>query len=66
MPRKIRELITELEAAGWRVESGGKGSHRSLLILARGIRSSPVARAGLTLIHYQEKLVKSAVREIRT
>jgi len=28
MPRKIRELIAELEAAGWVEEKGGKGSHR--------------------------------------
>jgi predicted RNA binding protein YcfA (HicA-like mRNA interferase family) len=28
MPRKIRELIADLEGTGWRAESGGKGSHR--------------------------------------
>ena len=28
MPRKIRQLIAELERVGWRVEPGGKGSHR--------------------------------------
>ena len=28
MPRKIRELIQDLKAAGWRQVSGGKGSHR--------------------------------------
>ena len=28
MPRKIRELIQDLKAAGWRQISGGKGSHR--------------------------------------
>ena len=27
MPRKIRELIQDLKAAGWR-QLGGKGSHR--------------------------------------
>jgi hypothetical protein len=28
MPRKIRELIAELERAGWKQTHGGKGSHR--------------------------------------
>jgi len=29
MPRKIRELIGELESAGF-IDRGGKGSHRNL------------------------------------
>ena len=28
MPRKLRELVADLERAGWREISGGKGSHR--------------------------------------
>jgi predicted RNA binding protein YcfA (HicA-like mRNA interferase family) len=28
MPRKIRELVAELERAGWMQTGGGKGSHR--------------------------------------
>ena len=28
MPRKIRELVADLERAGFRQAKGGKGSHR--------------------------------------
>ena len=30
MPRKLRELITELKAAGF-IDRGGKGSHRNFI-----------------------------------
>ena len=66
MPRKIRELITELEAAGWRVESGGKGSHRKFAHPRSRRKVILSGASGADAHHYQEKLVKSAVREIRT
>jgi predicted RNA binding protein YcfA (HicA-like mRNA interferase family) len=31
VPRKIRELVSELEKAGFRKISGGKGSHRKFV-----------------------------------
>jgi len=33
MPRKIRELLQDLRAAGFDEISGGKGSHRKLVHL---------------------------------
>jgi hypothetical protein len=38
MPRKIRQLIAELEAWGF-VNRGGKGSHRNFVIRASSSRS---------------------------
>jgi predicted RNA binding protein YcfA (HicA-like mRNA interferase family) len=66
MPRKIRELISELEAAGWRVETGGKGSHRKFAHPRSRRKVILSGASGADAHHYQEKLVKSAVREIRT
>ena len=66
MPRKIRELIAELEKTGWRVQPGGKGSHRKFAH-PRSPRKIIVSGAsGADAHHYQEKLVKSAIREVRT
>ena len=65
MPRKIRELIAELEGAGWRIAPGGKGSHRKFAH-PRAPRKIIVSGAsGADAHHYQEKLVKSALREVR-
>ena len=63
MPRKIRELIAELEAVGFRVMPGGKGSHRKFrhprfpgsVILS--------GKSGEDAHHYQEKQVDNAIRE---
>lgn len=65
MPRKIRQLIAELESAGWRVEAGGKGSHRKFAH-PRSPRKLIVSGAtGADAHHYQEKLVKAAIREVQ-
>jgi predicted RNA binding protein YcfA (HicA-like mRNA interferase family) len=65
MPRKIRELISDLEQAGWRIESGGKGSHRKFAH-SRSKRKVILSGAGgADAHHYQEKLVKSAIREVQ-
>ena len=60
MPRKIRELIRDLEAAGF-VNRGGKGSHRkfvhskvSKLVILSG-------QLGNDAKHYQERDVKVAI-----
>ena len=63
MPRKIRELIAELEGAGWRIESGGKGSHRKLAHPRSKRKVILSGASGADARHYQEKLVKSAIRE---
>ena len=64
MPRKIRQLIADLEAAGFAQVPGGKGSHRKFrhpsfsgsIILSGG--------DGEDARHYQERQVRNAVREV--
>lgn len=63
MPRKIRQLIRDLEAAGF-VDRGGKGSHRNF--------SHPKAKpvtisggAGDDAKPYQEKAVQRAIEETK-
>jgi predicted RNA binding protein YcfA (HicA-like mRNA interferase family) len=63
MPRKIRQLVSDLERAGFVLTSGGKGSHRKFqhpkipgsLILS--------GQSGDDVKHYQEKQVRTAIRE---
>ena len=63
MPRKIRQLVADLEAAGFDVVVGGKGSHRKF----RHPRFSGAVilsgKDGDDAHHYQEKQVRNAVRE---
>ena len=55
MPRKIRELITDLERAGFS-NRGGKGSHRNFV-------HPGVGKPGADALRYQEKAVKLAIKE---
>ena len=65
MPRKIRNLIADLEKAGWRLDDSGKGSHRKFAH-PRSPRKVIVSGAsGADAHHYQEKLVKTAIREVQ-
>jgi predicted RNA binding protein YcfA (HicA-like mRNA interferase family) len=64
MPRKIRQLIADLERAGWRVEDGGKGSHRKFAHAHSGRKVMLSGASGADARHYQEKLVKDAIREV--
>ena len=62
MPRKIRELIKDLEAAGF-VNRGGKGDHRNF-VHPRVVK--PVTISGNTgedAKYYQEKSVRTAIEE---
>jgi predicted RNA binding protein YcfA (HicA-like mRNA interferase family) len=54
VPRKIRELITELEKAGFE-NRGGKGSHRNFRHLATGIKITISGKPGDDAKNYQEK-----------
>lgn len=63
MPRKVRQLVTDLEGAGFVLAPGGKGSHRKF-------RNSKFPGAvilsgkdGDDAHHYQEKQVRNAIRE---
>ncbi|MSV31358.1 MAG: type II toxin-antitoxin system HicA family toxin [Bryobacterales bacterium] len=62
MPRKLRELIAELEKQGF-VNRGGKGSHRNFTHprVARPVTIS--GDAGDDAKRYQEKAVKAAIAE---
>ena len=62
MPRKIRELIGDLERAGF-TNQGGKGSHRKFTH-PRVARSVVIAgKEGSDAKQYQEKAVQRAIEE---
>ena len=64
MPRKIRELIADLEAAGF-TNRGGKGNHRNF-VHAKVVRVVTVSGGlGDDTRHYQEKAIKAAIEESR-
>ena len=65
MRRKIRQLIADLEGAGWRIEDGGKGSHRKFAHPRARRKVILSGASGADAHHYQEKLVKSAIREVQ-
>ena len=63
MPRKIRQLVSDLEKAGFALTPGGKGSHRKFrhprftgAVILSG-------NDGNDAHHYQEKQIRSAIRE---
>jgi predicted RNA binding protein YcfA (HicA-like mRNA interferase family) len=66
VPRKIRQLVSDLEAAGFVRVHGGKGSHRKFkhakfpgFVLVSGHDGDDVQ-------HYQEKQVRNALRYTQT
>ena len=61
MPRKIRELIRDLEGAGF-VNRGGKGSHRNYEH-PNGPRVTISGQAGDDAKPYQEREVRQAIEE---
>jgi predicted RNA binding protein YcfA (HicA-like mRNA interferase family) len=65
MPPKIKELIAELEEAGFK-NRGGKGSHRNFVHprLTKPITIS--GRPGDYAKHYQIRAVKRAIDESRS
>ncbi len=56
MPRKVRELIRDLEQAGF-ANRGGKGSHRNFEH-SNGVRVTLSGRLGADATPYQERAVK--------
>lgn len=62
LPRKIRELIADLEAAGFE-NRGGKGSHRNFVHpkVAKPVCIS--GKSGNDAQQYQERAVKRAIKE---
>ncbi len=65
MPRKIRELIADLEAAGFE-DRGGKGSHRNFVHpkVAKPVTIS--GQAGDDAKKYQERAVSRAIEESKS
>jgi predicted RNA binding protein YcfA (HicA-like mRNA interferase family) len=61
MPRKVRELIGDLERAGF-ANRGGKGDHRNYEH-PKGIRVTVSGKLGEDAKPYQEKEVRRAVEE---
>ena len=63
MPRKLRELIADLEKAGF-VNRGGKGSHRNFTHPS-GLRVTLSGQGGADAHHYQEKEVRRKIHHAR-
>jgi predicted RNA binding protein YcfA (HicA-like mRNA interferase family) len=62
MPRKIRELIADLEAAGF-VNRGGKGSHRNFVHPRVPKPVTIPGRPGADAKQYLERAVRAAIEE---
>lgn len=63
MPRKVRQLIADLEKAGF-VNRGGKGSHRNFTH-PQGLRVTISGGAGDDAKHYQERDVRRALDAVK-
>ena len=63
MPRKVRQLIADLEKAGF-VNRGGKGSHRNF-IHPKGLRVTVSGNPGHDAKHYQEREVRRALDKLK-
>ncbi len=61
MPRKIRQLIADLEQAGF-VNCGGKGSHRNFTH-PKGLLVTISGQTGDDAKPYQEKLVRTKIQQ---
>ena len=65
MPPKIRELIAELERAGF-LNRGGKGSHRNFAHPKVGKPITVSGAPGDDAKHYQERAVRRAIEESKS
>jgi len=63
MPRKVRQLIADLERAGF-VNRGGKGSHRNFTH-AKGVRVTLSGQTGDDAKHYQERDIRRALDAVK-
>jgi len=63
MPRKVRQLIADLEHAGF-VNRGGKGSHRNFTH-PKGVRVTLSGSPGDDVKHYQERDVRRALDAVK-
>jgi predicted RNA binding protein YcfA (HicA-like mRNA interferase family) len=63
MPRKVRQLIADLEEAGF-VNRGGKGTHRNFTH-PKGVRVTVSGAPGDDARHYQERDLRRALHTVR-
>jgi predicted RNA binding protein YcfA (HicA-like mRNA interferase family) len=63
MPRKVRQLIADLEQAGY-VNRGGKGSHRNFMH-PKGHKVTISGNPGDDAKHYQERDVRRALGAVK-
>jgi len=63
MPRKIHQLIKDLERTGF-INRGGKGSHRNFLH-EKGVAITISGTLGDDAKPYQEKLIKQKIEEVK-
>ena len=61
MPRKIRQLLKDLEKAGF-INRGGKGSHRNYTG-PNGAHVTVSGQLGEDAHHYQERKIKAAIEK---
>ena len=63
MPRKIRQLISDLEKYGF-TNKGGHGSHRNYVHVKYPYVVVISGKSGSDAKKYQEKTVKKAIKEV--
>lgn len=67
MARKIRQLVSDLQAAGFELVSGaGKGSHRKFVHPRYAGAVTLSGKTGDDAKPYQEKQIKRAIEEIES
>ena len=64
MPRKIRQLVSDLGQVGFVLAPGGKGSHRKFRHPSFAGSVILSGKDGDDAHHYQEKQVRNAIREV--
>jgi predicted RNA binding protein YcfA (HicA-like mRNA interferase family) len=64
MPRKIRELIADLEKAGF-INRGGRGSHRNFTHPCCSMPITISGKPGDDAKHYQERAVRESIEETK-
>ncbi|NJM55787.1 MAG: type II toxin-antitoxin system HicA family toxin [Verrucomicrobiae bacterium] len=64
MPRKIRQLVGELERAGFYQVPGGKGSHRKFRHAKYRGSLLLSGQSGDDARHYQERQIRDAIQQV--
>lgn len=65
MPRKVRELLSDLLRAGFSEITGGKGSHRKLTHPDFSGAVTLSGKSGDDAKPYQERQVRRAIEEVQ-